>query len=516
MPIKSPHMATMCSAAFLSELQNLLGTAKIAADVCQTVAGASTMKPLDAALRYLASRPQQRSNAGGVTPGDTGDTLNIVFLLFSGYLVFLMQAGFAMLSAGHVRVKNNSNILLKNLLDCAIGTMAWYLLGNGLAFGEAGGRANGFIGTGDFALSATDQSTRTQSAYHLFFFHWAFSAAAATIVAGAVAERITFLSYGAYSCIMSGFVYPVAVHWLWTEWGWLSPLAARPLLGSGAVDFAGGVAVHVVGGTAALIGTYFLGPRVGRFGIDGESVRGYRENNSNLVVLGTFLLWFGWYGFNPGSAAMASNISSAAIVSRTAVTTTLGAGAGGISAMLLTFAITRKYDVMSLCNGVLCGLVAVTPGCGVIDVWAGILVAFLGAGTFMAVDALMLRARLDDVVAAVPLHLGCGVVGTLFVGLFAREEYVLEFYGSPANAGRRWGAFFGGDGRLLACQLIALLAAASWVAAIFVPFFWAMRRFKLIRVPVEQEISGLDASRYSLLTTNELPTMGAPQRKSYM
>lgn len=508
--------AFACSPTDLKAVQNLVGDAGVAADLCAHIDVAAAGSALTAVLRYLASQPEHRDPAhGSVSPVEGSYSLNTVFLLFSGYLVFLMQAGFAMLCAGHVRIKNNANILLKNLLDCAAGTLAWYLLGNGLAFGEANGVAGPFIGIGDFALSGTHAATRSQSAYHLFFFHWAFSAAAATIVAGAVAERISFGCYMAYSFIMSGFVYPVIVHWVWTQWGWLSPLAASPLFGSGAIDFAGGIPVHIAGGTAALIGTYFLGPRVGRFGIDGEAVRGYRDNNSNLVVLGTFLLWFGWYGFNPGSAATVTNYSSAAVVSRTAVTTTLGAGTGGLAAMLIVYVMTRRYDVMALCNGVLCGLVSVTPGCGVIDVWAGILVAILGASTFLAIDALMLRCKLDDVVAAVPMHLGCGVVGTLFVGLFARQEYVEDFYGLPATAGRRWGAFFGGDGRLLACQIIAILAAVAWVCAVLVPYFWAMRRFNLIRVPVEQEISGLDASRYALLTTNELPAAPAARPKGY-
>jgi len=274
--------------------------------------------------------------------------------------------------------------------------------------------------------------------------------------------------------------------------------------------------VHTVGGMASLIGTYFIGPRAGRFGIDGQINKDFRENNGNLVVLGTFLLWFGWYGFNPGSAATAIGPNTAAIVSRTAVTTTLAAGSGAIAAMVITFVVTRRWDVMQLCNGVLCGLVAVTPGCGVIDPWAGILVAVAGAAVFLGIDWLMLRCLLDDVVAAVPMHLGCGVLGTLFVGFFARESFVREFYGVNDAAGRRWGVLFGGDGRLLAAQIIAILVTMCWVSVFFVPYFWVLRRFDLIRVPVEQELAGLDASKYNLMTTNELPTMQQPRQKTHV
>ncbi|KAI8475975.1 MAG: putative amt protein [Monoraphidium minutum] len=501
----APGGGFSCSPANLAAIRNMVGAGP-AAEICSSMDVAALDRPLTAVLRFLAAQQPERGAAAAAAAEDAY-ALNTVFVLFSGYLVFLMQAGFAMLCAGHVRVKNNMNILMKNLVDCAVGTLAWYLLGNGFAFGERNGRAGPFIGAGDFALSNTGSLTTGQSSFPLFFFHWAFSAAAATIVAGAVAERISFSCYIIYSTLMSSLVYPCVAHWMWTKWGWLSPLAEKPLLGSGAIDFAGGIVVHTVGGMAALIGTWFTGPRVGRFNIDGEACKGYRENNSNLVVLGTFLLWFGWYGFNPGSAAAVNTYASAALVSRAAVTTTIAAGTGGLAAMLITFAVTRRYDVMSLCNGVLCGLVAVTPACGVIDVWAAIIFGVLGSALFIGADALMLRAKLDDVVAAAPMHLGCGALGTLLVGFFARQEYVESIYSSPSGVGRRWGVLFGGDGRLLACQVIALLAVTAWVAVIFAPYFYIMRRFNLVRVPIEQEIAGLDASKYGVLTTNELPTM---------
>jgi len=492
-----------CSPEQLQAVQDFVGDGNAAADVCSRY-DVETLGAQRAVFRYLAQSKEQ----GDI---DLQNSINTVFVLFSGYMVFLMQAGFALLCAGHVRIKNNMNILLKNVLDCAIGTICFYLIGNAFAHGESNDTANPFIGSGDFALSGTTSATRGESSYSVYFFRWAFAAAAATIVAGAVAERIAFHCYLGYSVFMTSFIYPVVSHWLWSKWGWLNPNRDPPLIGSGAMDFAGGCVVHIVGGTAALIGTYFTGPRIGRFNADGEVNRDYRNTNSTLVVLGTCLLWFGWYGFNPGSLLSINGYIAAGTVARTAVTSTLAAGAGGLATLVLTFAFTRYWDVMQLCNGILCGLVAVTASCALIDPWAGIIVGALSSLVFVGLDTLMLKMQLDDVVAAVPMHLGCGALGMLFGAFFTREQYVNEIYGISNLAGRRWGVFFGGDGRLLACNVIACLVVFAWVCVLLTPYFWIMRRFNLVRVPMEQELAGLDASKYGVITTNELPVMPKPK-----
>ncbi|GBF92579.1 ammonium transporter [Raphidocelis subcapitata] len=493
-------MALTCSPADLKAVTGLVGDPGLAGAVCSSVDVAGAASPLAAVLQHLAAAAAAAAAAPSDSDREQSAATDASFMLLSGYLVFMMQAGFAVLCAGHIRPKNNGNILLKNLLDCAIGTLAWYLVGYGFAYGEprGGGGGNGFIGSGtaNFALSSQTKTVGIGSYYH-FFFTWAFSAASATIVAGAVAERVSLLCYTFYSCLMSGLTYPVVVHWLWTRDGWLSATAARPLFGSGAIDFAGGVAVHTVGGVAALLGTYFCGPRLGRFEMDGEPAKGFRDNNSNMVVLGTFLLWFGWYGFNPGSTGAISSYRFAVIASRAAVTTTVAAGVGGLAAMV----IARIILSTAPCRPP----PAPAGSCGVIDVWAAGIVGILGAAVFIVGDTLMLRARLDDVVAAVPMHLGCGVVGTLFVGFFARKQYVIDVYGMQPYLSRRWGVFFGGDGRLLACQLIAVLVTICWVCLIMLPYFFLMAKLQLIRVPFEQEIAGLDASKHGVLTTNELP-----------
>ena len=218
-------------------------------------------------------------------------------MLFSAYLVFFMQAGFAMLCAGSVRSKNVMNILLKNVMDACVGAVAFYIFGFGVAYGvpDAGEAGNSFIGSGNWALSETHFSN-----WQFFLFQWAFSAAAATIVSGSVAERTHFGAYLAYSFLLTAFVYPTVAHWVWDEYGWLSAFNAEPLYQTGMIDFAGSGVVHMVGGFSGLMGAIIVGPRTYRFDASGRPVA-MPGHNASLVVIGTFILWFGWYGFNPGS-----------------------------------------------------------------------------------------------------------------------------------------------------------------------------------------------------------------------
>lgn len=264
---------------------------------------------------------------------------NSSFLLHSAALVFIMQAGFAMLCAGSVRSKNTVNILLKNVLDACVGTICFYLIGFGVAYGRgSNGESNSFIGMGSFALHdfAPLAGMPTSGGYlervasqgwSFFLFQWTFAAATATIVSGSMAERTTIVSYLAYSIFLTSFVYPVLAHWVWDSAGWLSAFNSSPLLGTGMFDFAGSGVVHMTGGFAGLTGAYFVGPRIGRFGPDGtpEDMRGHSQP---LVVLGTFILWFGWYGFNPGSYLITDSAIASEVIARTAVTTTMAAGYG--------------------------------------------------------------------------------------------------------------------------------------------------------------------------------------------
>ncbi|KXZ51498.1 hypothetical protein GPECTOR_12g461 [Gonium pectorale] len=305
------------------------------------------------------------SNAGSVDEKASGVALalDVSFILFSGYLVFIMQLGM--------------NILLKNMLDACVGAMGFYLFGYAFAYGrKEGQKSNGFIGNWNFALSYTTQTSFSgeefaAQGWHLFFFQWSFCAATTSIVSGAVAERCTFTAYLAYAFFLSSFVYPVLVHWVWDPSGWLSAFNTSRdgyamILRTGAVDFAGSGVVHMTGGLAALMGAWIIGPRVGRFDEAGN-VQEIKGHSATLVVMGTFLLWFGWFGFNPGSNLTIASQAAATVVSRIAVCTALAGGAGGIAMLLYKHATTGAWDVIAVCNGILAGLVAITSACSVVE-----------------------------------------------------------------------------------------------------------------------------------------------------
>ncbi|KAJ6697332.1 hypothetical protein OIU85_003680 [Salix viminalis] len=286
--------------------------------------------------------------------------VNNTYLLFSAYLVFAMQLGFAMLCAGSVRAKNTMNIMLTNVLDAAAGGISYYLFGYAFAFGS-GGHSNGFIGRHFFGLS--DFPTAEQD-YSFFLYQWAFAIAAAGITSGSIAERTQFVAYLIYSSFLTGFVYPVVSHWFWAADGWGNPAKTKnPLLfGSGAIDFAGSGVVHMVGGIAGLWGALIEGPRIGRFDHNGRSVA-LRGHSASLVVLGTFMLWFGWYGFNPGSfltilksyGGDPAYYGQWSAIGRTAVTTTLAGSTAALTTLFGKRLLSGHWNVIDVCNGLLGG-----------------------------------------------------------------------------------------------------------------------------------------------------------------
>ncbi|KAF8010637.1 hypothetical protein BT93_J1322 [Corymbia citriodora subsp. variegata] len=260
------------------------------------------------------------------------DSINTNYLLFSAYLVFVMQLGFAMPCAGSVHAKNAMNIMLTNMVDAVVGSISYYLFGFAFAFGE-GSDSNPFIGTYFFALKDIPNSNYD---YSYFLYQWAFAIAVAGITSGSIAERTQFSAYLVFSFFLTGFVYPIVVHWVWSSNGWLSPSSSDLLFGSGAIDFAGSGAVHLVGGIAGLWGSFIEGPRAGRFDAFGKAVP-MRGHNATLVVLGTFLLWFGWFGFNPGSFdkilvsyPTTSDQGNWTAIGRTKVMTTLAGSTAGL------------------------------------------------------------------------------------------------------------------------------------------------------------------------------------------
>jgi Amt family ammonium transporter len=409
------------------------------------------------------------------------------FLLTSAYLVFFMQAGFAMLCAGSVRSKNTKNILIKNVLDACVGAFAWFIFGYGFAFGKTDGhKPNSFLGSGNFAMKGV--STPGDVATYLF--QWAFSAAAATIVSGSVAERTKFEAYLGYSFFLTAFVYPAVVHWSWTETGWLGPWRENgaKLLGSGMLDFAGSGVVHMTGGIAGLMGAWIVGPRTGRFAPDGR-VNPMPGHSAPLVVLGTFVLWVGWYGFNPGSQL--AIVAGSRVVARTAVTTTLAAAGGGLMAMVINYYLYHVWDLIAVCNGALAGLVSITAGCSTTEPWAALICGMLGACVIHGASKLLLKLQIDDPLEAAPMHGFCGAFGVIWVGFMAKRSYVAEVFGVDAA-----GVFYGGNGKLLACQIIGVLTITAWVGTLLGAFFMLMKKMNLLRTSVEEETVGLDESKH--------------------
>ena len=431
------------------------------------------------------------------TLGGSAD-IDVHWILYCGTLVFLMQTGFAMLCAGSIRAKNAQNILLKNLLDACVGALWFFMTGYAFAYGQSGsdgdqeadgGDKNWFIGNNYFVLSKGYESG---AGYHNWFFQFAFAATAATIVSGAVAERCSMAAYAGYSAFLTGFVYPVVVHWVWSPTGWLSAWKATgnksAWLNVGVVDFAGCGVVHMVGGAAAGIGAAVLGPRIGRFA--GENPGPIKGHSMPLVVLGTFFLWVGWYGFNPGSTLYIGGVST--VAARVAVTTTLAAASGGVANLFIHYKLSQTYDVAEMCNGILAGLVSITSACPVVEPWAAVVIGPIGAVFYTLGAKLLVKLEIDDAVNATPVHYFAGCWGLMAPALFARPQHMREAYGNADVAG----LFYTGQGNMLACNFVALVAITVWVAALMTPFFILLKKAGWFRVPENIEIEGLDDSKH--------------------
>ncbi|KAI5321729.1 PREDICTED: ammonium transporter [Prunus dulcis] len=428
-------------------------------------------------------------------------SINTIYLLFSAYLVFVMQLGFAMLCAGSVRAKNAMNIMLTNVVDAVVGSLSFYIFGFAFAFGE-GARSNPFIGTSFFALNDIPSSSYGYD-YSFFLFQWAFAIAVAGITSGSIAERTQFSAYLIFSCFLSGFVYPVVAHWVWSDSGWLSPKSSNLLLGSGAIDFAGSGVVHLVGGVAGLWGSFIEGPRVGRFDAFGKPIP-IRGHNATLVVLGTFLLWFGWFGFNPGSFDKilvaypdTSDQGNWTAVGRTAVITTLAGSTAGIVTLFGRRLLVGHWDALDVCNGVLGGFVAITSGCAVVEPWAAVVCGFFAAWVLIGLNILALKLQFDDPLEATQLHGGCGAWGLIFTGLFAKEEFVIQVYNSgTVGTVRPYGLLMGGGWGLLGAQVTEVLVIAAWVSLTMGPLFYALHSLQILRISVDDEVAGLDVSSH--------------------
>lgn len=412
--------------------------------------------------------------------------LDTAWLLIAATLVLFMQAGFAMVEAGFVRTKNVTNILMKNVLDASLGSIVFFAFGWALAYGvDADGSAGGFIGMGQFFLNDFED-------YASWFFQFAFAATAATIVSGAMAERTKFAGYLVYTVLITGVVYPVVVHWIWDGNGWISAFAEDPLNGVGMVDFAGSTVVHSVGGWAALCGAIIVGARKGRF--SGGKVTAFPGHSLPLGVLGVFILWVGWYGFNAGSTLALSG-GAADIAARVAVTTTLAAGAGGATAMIVSWLQHGKSDLSLTLNGILGGLVAITAGCATLAPWAAI-VAGVVAGFIIVYGVMLLdMLKIDDPVGAVPVHLMNGAWGTLVVGLLASQSLMEN---AAYGDGSVYGLLLGGGSDLFITQLIGVVAVGVWTVVVSSAVFMGIKFTVGLRVSDAEEDAGLDVYEHGM------------------
>jgi ammonium transporter, Amt family len=398
----------------------------------------------------------------GPTLEEVAVSVDTIWIIMAGILVFLMQAGFALVEAGFTRAKNTANIVMKNFMDFSVGSLVYWAVGFGLAYG--GTSVGGFFaygGIGDaFFLSDTGQSTS-------WFFQVVFAATAATIVSGAMAERTKFSAYLVYTPFITGLIYPVVTHWAWSGQGWLTDL--------GFVDFAGSGLVHLTGGIAAIAGVMVLGPRIGKYDENGKPLP-IPGHSLMLGALGVFILWFGWYGFNGGSTLAAVGADFSSVV----VTTTLAAAAGSLGAMVTAWAypLFGRPDPGMTLNGALAGLVGITAGTANVSNLAAVIIGLV-AGLIVVFSIVFFeKIKIDDPVGAISVHGVCGVWGLLAVGLF-----------DSVGGG---GLFYGGGVSLLGTQALGAIAIVAWVFITSSIVFRLINATMGLRVSAEEEIAGLD------------------------
>ncbi|MEO8610168.1 MAG: ammonium transporter [Chloroflexota bacterium] len=413
-------------------------------------------------------------HAQDAVPMATQASVDTTWVLLTGFLVFFMQCGFAMLETGLIRQTSAVNALLENFIDAGITAVAFWAVGFGIAFGTSAG---GLIGTSNFFLSDAVKFTGGAVAYaqtgtidtlSFFFFQFAFAATASTITTGAMAERTDFVGDLIYSAIMGAISYPIIVHWIWGG-GWLAQMGFH--------DFAGSTVVHTVGGVTALVGAYILGPRVIRWSKDGKWLPLPKAHNLGLATIGTMILWFGWYGFNPGSTLGTGNTGLIGLV---VLNTTLGAAGGTIACMLFQYMRSKKWDLVYTLNGSLAGLVAITAGCAFVAPWAALVIGLVAGVVVVLAADFIERIRIDDPVGAFAVHGACGIWGTLAIGLFGQPG--LTFAPAGVDVATRAGLFLGGGFGLLGVQFIGSLASVVFTAVFAFVMFGVLKAVGRLKV----------------------------------
>lgn len=405
---------------------------------------------------------------------EVGISLDTVWMLLAAILVFWMQPGFALCEAGFTRSKNTANILFKNFVDFMLGSVLFFFVGFGFMFGSDGA---GFIGApnwGDLSFYKSDLPVEG-----FLMFETVFCATSATIVSGAMAERTKFSMYIVYSFFISLIIYPVEGHWTWGG-GWLCNDAAESFMmttfGHVFHDFAGSAIVHSVGGVLALIGAIALGPRRGKYDANGKS-RAIPGHSLILAALGVFILWMGWFGFNPGSQLAATGEVNRIAISHVFLTTNLAAAFGGIATMFVTWMKYGKPSFSLTLNGVLAGLVGITAGCDAVDAWGAIIIGLVcGTVLVYTIEFIDRKLHIDDPVGASSVHGICGILGTLMTGLFSVSE----------------GLFYGHGWGFLGAEAFGILIIDLWAAVTGVILFYSIKKIHGLRVSARIEDEGLD------------------------
>ncbi len=400
-------------------------------------------------------------SADGLTVNENAFAIDNMFLFFCAVLVLFMQAGFSMLEAGLNATKNTVNILFKNIMDLGLGVLLYYIFGYGIMYP---GDFNGYFGFAGIGVSqeGTSIAPGALDPQVDWLFQVAFAATAATIVSGAVAGRMKFIGYLVYTVVLTGFIYPISGAWKWGG-GFLDAM--------GFYDFAGSLVVHAVGGFAGLAGAIVLGPRVGRFNKDGSS-NAMPGSNLAISALGVFILWVGWYGFNPGSQLLISGATNVHAVMLIAANTTLSAAAGAVFAMIFAWVLFSKPDLTMALNGALAGLVGITANCDSVTNYEAIIIGSF-AGILVVLGIMILdKYKIDDPVGAWPVHGLCGIWGGIATGIFG---------GHPMDA-----------------QIIGSLIIPIWAFVTMFGVFYTLKSFDLLRVSEQDELKGLDLSEHEM------------------
>ncbi len=393
--------------------------------------------------------------------------IDTIWVLLCAALVFFMEGGFAFLEAGFIRAKNSMNIVMKVFTDSTLGMLSYWAFGFGIMYGLD---KAGLFGTSGFFMEGNLEHIQLRvPIYAYWLFQAAFAMAMASIVSGAVAERMRFSPYIIYTVLAAGLIYPLAGHWVWAAGGWLYNL--------GMLDFAGSAVVHAVGGWSALAAVMVLGPRTGKYNEDG-SMNVLPAHNLHLAFLGTFILWFGWFGFNPGSSLSGLDMN----IARIAVTTNLAAAAGGTAGTLFTKFRYGKADPSMAMNGALAGLAAITAGCAFVSPLSAVIIGAVAGVLVVLAVAFFDRIKADDPVGAIAVHGVNGTWGVLAVGLFAQNG----------------GLLYGGGFKLLGVQALGVVSVSVLAFALTYLVFSALKRTVGIRVSVEEEFEGMDVIEHGM------------------